>query len=59
MVVASKRSAQAEGSAVKERSSRTLTFPLARKWSAHSDWNGAVLETNTQVPSFYFFPFSF
>jgi len=40
-LIARKRSAQAEGGGVKERSSRTPTHPLAGIRTAHSDWKAA------------------
>jgi len=40
-LIARKRSAQAEGGGVKERSSRTPTYLLSRIRTAHSDWKAA------------------
>jgi len=40
-MLTSKRSAQAEGCGVKERSSRTRILTLSRIRTAHSDWKAA------------------
>jgi len=49
-LIARKRSAQAEGGGVKERSSRTPTHPLTRIRTAHSDWKAAGSESRIAVP---------
>ena len=48
-LIARKRSAQAEGGGVKERSSRTPAYRLARIRTAHSDWKAAGSGSRIEV----------